>query len=218
MENLPANVPHTLFPDLIGAFVPLDLPQNPVIELVISIDEEDISVSEFASYLALVDRVYGRTMPEGLMSYSHRKWGRLEIDECRAGSLELIIRVVYEHYQITALAILLLFLRSLPNLFKLTSEGVKNLADSFKAYEEGMQIRENREESRLERENRKRIREAIENEPALEKLPEPRKGQLTTLLDALAKEENTYLPAPIRFARRQVKSVILRIKGQSPPS
>jgi hypothetical protein len=74
------------------------------------------------------------------------------------------------------------------------------------------------EEGRLARENRRVLKEAIKQEPAFENLDDARKAQLTTLLNALAKEENNNLPAPIRFARRQVKSILLRIKRQNPPS
>jgi hypothetical protein len=79
---------------------------------------------------------------------------------------------------------------------------IKSLADAYKSYEEG----------RLARENRKTHQKAIQHESTLEKLDEPRKGQLITFLDALMMEENANLPTPIRFARRQVKGVVLRIR------
>lgn len=202
MENLPANVPRTLLNDLVEIFAPTDTPQNSILELVISISDEQISTRELAAYLALIDRVYGRTRPEGLISYSHREYGRLHITEIRKGSTEIIFQAIYEFKEITAFAILLLFLRSLPNMFKLSTEGVKYLAEAYKSYEEG----------RLIRENRRHIRDVIQQDPTLERLDESRRSQLVTLMEALFAEENNNLPAPIRFARKYVKGIFLRTK------
>src|ERR1044071_3363779 len=209
--DLPARVPRTLLPDLVRAFVPLDTVQDGVLELVITIDDENIPVREFAEYLALVDRLYGRMSRAGLMSYAHSEWGRLQINEVNKGSLELIIKFVYEHAH--QAIIVLLFLKSLPNLIKVTAE-------SYKTYQEGRLIKEERmhkevvdryEEGRLARENRKRIREDIQQVSGLANLDDARTSQFTTLLIELFMEENPRLSAPIRFARRQVKSVLLRI-------
>ena len=260
MENLPARVPHTLFPDLVSAFIPPDTPPDSYLELVVVIEGENIPAREFAAYLSLIDRLYGRLTREGLSSYAHREWGRLEIAEIHKSELEIIFRLLKDHPDVAALVTILIFLRSLPNMFKIVTEGVKNLADSYKSVQEGRLARDKTEgtnrfivgtegslstvredeakpisessdeerlailrnneallsgvdqdEGRLARENRKQIREAIKQEPALEQLEEARKSQLTTLLNDLLHKENANLPAPIRFARRQVKRVLLRI-------
>ena len=44
------------------------------------------------------------------------------------------------------------------------------------------------------------------------KLDDARKSQLTAVLDALFTEENARLAAPIRFAKRHVKNVMLRTR------
>jgi hypothetical protein len=208
MENLPARVPHTLLPNLVAAFVPEDTPAGSVVELVITIEGEDILAREFAEYLSLIDRLYGRLSPDGIMSYAHRDEERLRIAEIHKSELEIIFRILHGHWGTAALIAILLFLRSLPNMFKVTTEGIKTLADAYKSYEEG----------KLARENRKKIRETIKQDSALVNLDDSRKGQLTRLLDALAMIESTNLPAPIRFARRQVKSVIIRVRKENPPS
>ena len=77
IENLPARVPHTLFPDLVAAFVPPDTSPDAVLELVVTVRAENIPTREFAAYLALIDRVYGRLSPEGLRSYAHSRSGHL---------------------------------------------------------------------------------------------------------------------------------------------
>jgi hypothetical protein len=142
MENLPERVPHTLFPDLVSAFVPPDTPSGAVLELVISIEGENIPAREFAAYLSLIDRLYGRLTQEGLSSYAHREWGRLEIAEIHKSELEIIFRLLKDHPDMAALIVILVFLRSLPNMFKIGTEGVKNLADSYKSFEEGRLARD----------------------------------------------------------------------------
>ncbi|HEX8139591.1 MAG TPA: hypothetical protein VF544_18675 [Pyrinomonadaceae bacterium] len=112
-------------------------------------------------------------------------------------------------------------------MFKIATEGVKNLADAYKSYQEAKRLDKRFTEAHIPektmkaivaRTNRKHIRRAIKEEPALEKLDDARKSQLIALLNALVMEENNSLPAPIRFARHKAKSVILRIRGQKPPT
>lgn len=206
LENLPVKVPRRLFPELESVFVPPDIPRGSELELVVTVKDENISVREFAMYLALIDRLYGRFSPQGLASYAHSKHGRLEIAEIHKSELEIILRVFHEYQGATAFILLLIFLRSLPQMFKTTSEGVKNLADAYKSYEEG----------RLVRENRRKLKETIEQEDSLKKLPEARKNQLVKLMEALFQEEANNLSAPVRFARRQVRNLVLRIR--TPPS
>jgi len=235
MDNLPARVPQTLFPDLVSAFfIPADTPPDAVIELVITIEGEHIPAREFAAYLALIDRVYGRLSADGLRSYAHRDEGRLQITEIHKSDLEIIFRVLYGYQDTATFIVILLFLRSLPNMIKLMSESAKNFAEAYKAMEEGRLVKETRISKALERrfekdktfqegegrlalENRRHIREAIQQERAFENLGDARKGQLTTLLNALFIQENDNLPGPVRFARRQVKSILLRVRKPSQP-
>jgi len=215
--DLPARVPHTLLPDLVRAFVPPDTPNDAKLELVITIEDGNIPVKEFADYLALVDRLYGRMSRNGLMSYAHREWGRLQIAEIRKGSLETAFQFALENAD--KAIVTYLFLKGLPNLIKVSAE-------AYKTYEEGRLLAEEREhkkiinrleESRMVRENRKRIREEIQQESALAQIEDARKGQLTTLLIELFLEENPRLSAPIRFARRQIRGVLLRLVHRVPP-
>lgn len=224
MDNLPARVPHTLFPDLVAAFVPPHIHPN-ALELVITIEDENIPVREFAEYLALVDRLYGRLTSESLRSYAHKGWGHLTIAETHKSDLEIIFR----HLDPATLIVISLFLKSLkslPTMFKTTMEGIREWSESAKNLAEARQIDEqsrhmevvNRhEESRLARENRRQIREELQQEPDFAKLDEARRNQLIALLDALAMEESARIPMPKRFARHKVKAVWLRIKGQKPP-
>jgi hypothetical protein len=203
MESLPVEVPRTALYDLTALFVPPETPTGTVIELVIVIEDERINVREFGAYLSLADRVYGRMTRAGLMSYSHRTYGQLEISEIRKNSIELYIKEVISGFQdATPLVILWLFLKHLPSAIKTLSESSKNFADAFKSYEEAS----------LARENRKRLRAEIRQDEELQKLGDRRLNQVVVLLDALQAHEGRRLAAPVRFAQKYVKSLILRIR------
>jgi hypothetical protein len=224
MDELPAKVPHSLLPDLVSAFVPLDTPRGSILELVISVESVNLPAKEFAEYVALIDRIYGRMSREGLKSYAHRTWGRLEIAEIRIGSTELIYRFIYDHVTDAAtVIIILLFLKGLPNMFKITAEGIKHLAEAYKSYEEGRAVREDRLHIAARQMGQELfttkpdVGKPVELEPAVQQMDEKRKDQLAALLNALYKEEKLRLPAPKRFARRQVLGVMLRIFDKNPP-
>lgn len=53
MENLPARVPSSLLDDLVRLYTPHDTSEDLILELVISIQNEDVNLQEFAAYLAL---------------------------------------------------------------------------------------------------------------------------------------------------------------------
>lgn len=214
-EVLPALVAQNLFPDLVSAFVPPDTPPGATLEFVVIVDDREMPTREFAEYLALIDRLYGRLSPGGLRSYSRRE-GRLTIAECRKSELEIIFRFPYEHPDAAAAVVILVFLKILPGMFKLTTEGLKTLSEAFKTYQEGMQIKDRRDEERLTKqlvqENREHVREIVNQEPALKQLDDSRKRKLAKLLEALLAEENRHLIGPIRLARDKVESVILRLR------
>lgn len=226
--DLPARVPHTLFPNLLSIFVPPDTPRDAVLELVVTIEGENIPAREFAEYLALIDRIYGRLSSEGLRSYAHREWGRVQISEIHKSDLEIIFRALQGVQDVAAYIVIAYALKILSDMIKINTESYKSwadarksLAESRKSDEEARAIREdtrhkgimNRyEESKLARENRKHIRELIQKDPALERLDATRKSQLTALINDLFAEENPHLAAPIRFSRRQVKDVKLRVR------
>jgi hypothetical protein len=229
MENLPARVLHDLYYDLVPAFIPPDTPAGAILELVVTVEGENIPAREFASYLALMDRLYGRLSKEGLRSYAHREWGRFQIAEIHKSELEIIFRTLQGYHDTATYIAIGLFLKGLPNMLKRATEGYKSwadarksLADARKSDEEAAAIREDtrhkeivnrNEEERLaqENENRKRIEETIKQEDALQKLEDEQISRLIGVLDDLLIEENENLAAPIRFARHQVKGVQIRV-------
>jgi hypothetical protein len=197
---------------LVDALVPADTPDNAVLEVVVTIEASDIPTREFASYLALIDRLYGRLCPGGLMSYAHKKRGRLRIAEVHRSDVEVIFRTLYGSGDIARLIVIVLFLRALPNMFKLGTEAVKNLADSYKSFEEG---RLTSQERKLAKESRKRIKETVREEPAFVSLEEQEERRLIALLEDLIAAEYLHLPAPIEFAQQKVKGIVLRVREPS---
>src|SRR6185295_11824192 len=89
--GLREGLPQGSFRGLVSAFVPPGTPRSAILEFVITVDDHDMPTREFAGYLALVDRLYGRLSPGGLRSYAHRDRGRLNIAECRKSELEIIL-------------------------------------------------------------------------------------------------------------------------------
>jgi len=227
--DLPERVPYALFPDLLSVFLPPNAFYDYILELVVTIESEQIPAREFAEYLALIDRIYGRLSPEGLRSYAHRERGRLQIAEIHKSELEVIFRALQGVVQEAATYIVIAYaLKTLSEVIKINVDSYKSLADARKSLADARKsdveadaLREEArhkeivnayEEGKLARENRKHIREFIQQDPDLMKLDDARKSQLTALLDALFTEENARLAAPIRFAKRHVKNVKLGTK------
>ncbi len=85
MDLLPARIPKVALDDFTALFVPPEAPFGSVVELVVKIEDESLNVREFAAYLSLVDRVYGRLTHPGLRSYSQTLRDQVEITEIRKG-------------------------------------------------------------------------------------------------------------------------------------
>jgi hypothetical protein len=139
----------------------------------------------------------------GLMSYSYRAYGQLEISEIRKSSIELLIKEVISGFQdASPLVILWLFLKHLPSAVKTLSEASKNFADSYKSYEEAALVRE----------NRRCLRAELQQDETLQKLGDRRLAQVIVLLEASQGQEGRRLAAPVGFAQKYIKSLILRIR------
>src|SRR5260370_34772130 len=71
--------------------LPADLEIGDTLELEIVLDSDNLPVADLSSYLKLIDDIYGRFQPFGLMSYSLRPENRLKLSEVSKGSLILKI-------------------------------------------------------------------------------------------------------------------------------
>jgi len=197
METLPAKLTWNALWDLAHSYLPQDLSTDATLELIISIDDENINVRELSAYLSLIDRIYGRLSPKGLNSYAHKESGQLEIGELRKGSLELVISEAASHFrEVAVLIVLWQVLKQLPNI-----------AAAFKDYQEAM----------LARQNRKRIKQEMQREESLQRLDKKRLNELVTVVNTLLTTEHKHLNAPIRFAQTRVKFVTIKVKEKKLP-
>ena len=198
--DLQKQVSKELILELGGIFHLKGEPSNYLIELSISISSENVNLKDFTAYLSLIDRLYGRLSPTGLRSYSLSKNQQLNITEFRKGSLEIVFRFVNEMREVSALILIVMFLKSLPTAIKAISEGTKSLADAYKSYEE----------AKLTKTNREKLAENIEKEKSLEKLNGERKEELVTILEAMFIKEDKKLSSLRRFAHKYVKKIRLK--------
>lgn len=197
METMPVKVSRFALDDIAYSFIPEGTSHEETVDLVITIEDTNVNVREFAAYLSLIDRVYGRLSPKGLNSYAHLESGQLEITEIRKGSIELIIsQLVSQFRDVAVLVILWQVLKHLPNA-----------VSAFKDYQEGM----------LARQNRKRIKQEMKQEASLQKLKGKRFDELVTLVNNLLTSEHKRLSAPVRFARTRVISVTIKVREKRQP-
>lgn len=116
-------------------FPPEEYNEKDIIELRI-VCEPPFIMREFASYLKVTDRIYGRLLDWNLYSYSQKPYQQLKVNEIRSGSFELVIlQEISSH--ITPIAILWVVLKYLPVAIKTTSEAAKNFSESYKNIQEG---------------------------------------------------------------------------------
>lgn len=156
----------------------------------IRVDDADVPVRDFGSYLTFADRMYGRITPRGLASYAQKREEHLSISNVQVGSLELVIQEVLR--QSPYLIGVYLVLKFLPEL-------VRNLSESYKATQEG----------RLARARTEEIRKRIDREPEAAGLDEDERQELAVRIEQALSIEEKNLPAASRFTEEHVISVEL---------
>lgn len=202
IEYLPVRVPKIALEELTHLIAPEHLEANSIIELVVSIQGENLNIREFGAYLSFIDRVYGRLSQEGIHAYVHNEKEQLTIARMRQGSIEVVIERVFSELQDTRIVVLWLVLKYLPNLLKSSAEALKNIANAYNEYEQG----------RLARENRKILRAQLKKEELMRKLSPTKLDQLVKFLATVYAQESYKLAAPIRFAQKFVSNVLLRTR------
>jgi hypothetical protein len=175
-----------------NALVPVDVPSDAVIEIIIRIDQTHLNIREFTAYLDFIDRTYGRLTPEGLTSYAHKRWAQLEIASVRSGSVEIVIsELVSNSDDVTRLIIIYLLLKYAPTM-----------ATAYRDYEE----------ARFTRERRKQLREQMQEDTEIAALDRELKNQLVRFFDSCYQQEQRRIPRVRRFAGRYVRRVYLQFK------
>jgi len=199
MEERRLVIPLRAISDLKGLFVNRDVPVNSSLCLSIIIEDAGVNLSEFAAYLGLIDRSYGRLSPLGIHAYSLRRKDQLKIGKFGYGSLWLeFIEHLANEQNIQILFIIYILLSCLPR-------GIERLSAAYKYYEGG----------RLLRERRKILRHKMRENPELNKLPDPRKNQLIAVIDELLLRGKRFLPKASRFAERYVRTVKIEVFSDS---
>jgi hypothetical protein len=206
--SLPALVPHSVLQALTSVLTREEV--SGPIELIISSRDVGVNLREFAAYLAVMDRVYGRLSSRDLQEYSRRPGSQLKVAQFRSGSLDAVFTSAIEAVDAQHLLVLWLFPKYLPH-------GVREAMAGYRDYEEGRYARAQRQELEHNREqsrspaNRAQLRDLIREDPELRDLSAERVRQLARLLDALYGAEERRLPAAVRFARAYVLKIRLRI-------
>jgi hypothetical protein len=196
-ESLPVKIPRNAIEAVQASVLPARLPRDAVLELIISLDSTELKARDLASYLSLIDHVYGRLDARGLLSYAHRKEGHVEISNVRAGSVDMVIEALIEH----SLPLVVVFLT-----LKFLTEALRNLATAFHEYEEG----------RLTRLRRSHLRDRVRQDRQLAPISDNHKEQIVVLLDTIYVLEQGDLPGAQRLARARVRSVRIRVISAAP--
>lgn len=186
-SDLPIRVPRTALSDLKELTLPSGLSSETVVQLVIRVNDENLRVRDWAAYLNLIDRIYGRLTADGLLSYALTTPKHLEIERIGQGSLEIILQEVASNIDIVTVFLIIRYV-------------LKYLPDAYLKYERG----------RHTRMRRKRLRQQIQQDEELAALEKRRQDQLIEFMDRLMKREQRQLPRAKRFSDMSVLEITMR--------
>ena len=190
--------PKTVLEEVEDLLFPSGVPDEGMFELVIILEDRDLSVRGFSELLGFVDRTYGRLSPRGIRSYAKREDEQVRISEVRGGSYELIIETLASNTDaVTSLLVISLLVKYLPG-------ALESLAASFRDYEE----------ARFTREKRKQLRKQIEEDEKLKSLDKNKQNQLVKYLDYLYERDRKHLKNVGKFSKRSVIDVLIRIANK----
>ncbi len=191
---LPVPTPSGALKQLREAVIPTDLPPDSAIELVITVEDQNLNAREFAAFIRFLDGAFGRLTYPDYNSYARQPEAQLKFLSIRKGSLELVIQEALSHVDIaTAIIILRYLLKYLPAC-------AKDFASAYREYQEAAMVRERRRE----------LRQQVKQDEELQRLTPERRNQLIQLLDALYHREQRQLPATKRFTDKYLRDIILR--------
>lgn len=221
MRNLPAKVPATLLEELTRAYSTPETPATAPVELTIRVKTSGLSVRDFASYLDLIDRSYGRLAVGDLYSYARRRSEHLRLAEVRQGSLELVFSTALHALDAPTVLTLWMLLKYLPDLSRAAGDFAARAGEAYRDYEEGRLVRAQRREMERGRDAptlapaaKANLRAAVRADEDLATLTPERRRQLIRLLDVLYASEERELPSATRFAENSVMDVRLRVNDE----
>jgi len=200
MDIQNANFPESALEEVENLLFPSGIPAEEMLELVLIVEDHDLSVRGFSELLGFVDRTYGRLSPRGIRSYAKREDEQVRISEVRSGSYELIIETLANNTEaVTSLVVISLLIKYLPG-------ALESLAASYKDYEE----------ARYTKEKREKLRKQIEDDENLKSLSRNKQDQLVRYLDSLYERDRKHLKNVGLFSKQSVIDVLIRIarKGE----
>ena len=183
------RTPRKALSDVWAILLPDELSSGSKIQLRIKISDEQLVLRDLSAFLDLIDRMYRRVSREGFASYSHRQYGHLEITKIRNGSRELILDAVISQNSDKAPLLVVIWLA-----VKYLPPAVHSAASAYHEYEKG----------RLVRKQRKDIRQALETDGVLDKLPANRKREIVNFLDSLYALEGRKINKAAKFKDRSL--------------
>jgi len=198
MDMQHAPFPESALEEVENLLFPSGIPAEGLLELVIILEDYDLSVRGFSELLGFVDRTYGRLSPRGIRSYAQKEDEQVKISEVRSGSYELIIETLANNTEaVTSLVLISLLVKYLPG-------ALESMAASYKDFEE----------ARYTREKRKQLRKQIEEDEKLQSLDKNKQNQLVNYLDYLYERDRKHLKNVGRFSKQSVIDVLIRITNK----
>jgi len=200
MDVQDAPFPKSALEEVENLLFPSGVPAEGMLELVIIVEDHDLSVRGFSELLGFVDRNYGRLSPRGIRSYARREDEQVRISEVRSGSYELIIETLANNTDsVMSLVVISLLVKYLPG-------ALESLAASYRDYEE----------AKFAREKRVQLRKQIEDDEKLKSLDRNKQNQLVRYLDYLYERDRKHLKSVGKFSKQSVIDVLIRIvnKGE----
>lgn len=180
-----------------------DIDNNDVIQLSIRIDDFDISVKDFSTYLHFIYKIDGILSDVGLLSYSRLYRGHIRIAKIEHGSIEILIERLFSEYGADRLIIIWLALKYLPKILSGSLDAIHKYYDTLVKREEYLEKKERRV-------IRKNIRGLLNEEVELTNLDKKIKEKLVDILDELYFRNHKKLKATSQFGVDKVKSVAIK--------
>lgn len=177
-----------------------DESKNQDFDLLITIDNRNISFRDFSAFLLLIDHFYGRNYNGGFLSYAMTDSAHLRADEIRSGSIEIIIQELLRHLPVKQAIIFFLLIKYLPSALKSISESLLNTSDALYTFEK----------TKLIRRMRKELRRDLRDDALLQTLSDAEISKLAEDLQKKYDVDRKHIHKAARFAAKKLKSVQVR--------
>jgi hypothetical protein len=175
------------------------------IQLIVTVESQNINIKQFSRYLDLIYRIDGMLSEIGYARYVQTPNSQIEISDVQFGSIELWIERFINSIDANNLVIIGLCLKYLPKMIKIPLEAGKQ-------YYELLNEREDYLEKKEKRKAKSNLRQAINQDDDLIGVPRSLKEKLLNLMIELYDKNKKYINSSSRFIYKSVKSVDLKTK------